>query len=271
MIMKLDKILLIVILLVVIGCTTNENGAVTGPNVPFFDGIGNLRYNPTTQSLDFEGYKKNYFLNIDSQVKDELIFFDDKGSYLLEYPGRYYISLLNGKDTVGVPVTFYKDKNYGSKFIYNTNLTKNGFEEPLFGTLNDGLLGSVNPRDGQWWCWENENAAIVIDLGDQFYIENISFRYYEDIDQNIFAPSSIKLSGSYDGIDFTTFSIKSNFMPADYYFKKYEVPVNNNFRYYRVDLFAHSTDKSETASKSYLLVDEIFLKEGKNPFTGKNK
>lgn len=268
--MKILKIIGILIVVGSMGCT--DKTKIEGVTDPIFEGIGNLRYNPLSESLEFDGYKDDYFLNVKNQVKDELIFFDDPGSFKLEYRGRYNISLLNGKDTVGGPVIFYKDKkNYGSKFTITTNLVNHGFQEPLYGTLNDGLLGSVNPRDGQWWCWENENAAIVIDLGEQLYVGNMSFRYYEDIDQNIYPPSTIKISGSYDGTEFMTFSVKGSFMPAEQYFKYHSVTINNNFRYLRIDLFAQSSDKSPTAAKSYLLIDEIILTEFKNPFADKDK
>jgi hypothetical protein len=260
--MKTINTLALIMFVFSLGCDIGNPSDSKSVVDPIFGGKGNLRYDPLTESFLFDGYKDDYFLDINGQVSSEMVFFDDPGSYKLKYPGRYKIALLKGKDTIDSSLTFHKEKNYGSNFVYNTNLQEHGFEEPLYGTLNDGLLGSINPRDGQWWCWKNKDAAIVIDLGAQIFIKSLGFRYYEDIAQKIYPPSSIKISGSYDGEKYMTFFGRSNLEPAPLYFKDQLAVINNNFRYYRIDLFAHNNDNSENAPASYLLLDEVVLKEG---------
>jgi hypothetical protein len=263
----MNKYLLFFIILISILASCQNQKSVDKKITPIFGGLGNLQYDAVNQKLVFDGYKDDYFLTIKSQIKEEMIFFDDPGTYKLEYPGYHTLSLLKDRSPVAESITFHKSDNAASAYTINTNLQKHGFDFPLYGRLNDGWSGADNPYDGQWWCWKNKDAAIVVDTGEEnTFVTKIKFRYFEDPEKKIFPPNSISISGSFDGINYKTFFVRSSFIPSNLYYTNVEASVNNNFRYYRIDLFAHSTDKSENAAPSYLLIDEVFFTEGKPTF-----
>lgn len=69
-------------------------------------------------------------------------------------------------------------------------------------SLTDGILGSVKPDDGNWLGFEGENMGALVTLDGSFKVSAVTLSYLEDGNSWIFAPHSVIVETSADGITF---------------------------------------------------------------------
>ena len=65
--------------------------------------------------------------------------------------------------------------------------------------LTDGLIGSLNFRDGRWMGFSGTDAVIEIDLGKKQVISAVTINFYEYPNAWIMLPSSVSIAVSADG------------------------------------------------------------------------
>jgi alpha-N-acetylglucosaminidase len=94
-----------------------------------------------------------------------------------------------------LPVTFGKSASL--------NPIPSGKYQARFGaTLTDGKEGSENSNDGNWVGYEGENMGTLITLEGTFKISELTLSYLECGYSRIFAPRSVIVETSTDGINF---------------------------------------------------------------------
>jgi sialate O-acetylesterase len=71
------------------------------------------------------------------------------------------------------------------------------------GVLMDGFDGSDDFTDGRWLGFEGDDAEVLLDLGQAMPIGSISVVYADDPANWIFAPQSVEVASSTDGITFS--------------------------------------------------------------------
>jgi hypothetical protein len=74
-------------------------------------------------------------------------------------------------------------------------------------TLTDGISASDKFNQGNWLGYEGENLSALISLDGKFKISKISFSYLENGDNLIFAPHSVIVETSADGINYRTVGV----------------------------------------------------------------
>lgn len=71
------------------------------------------------------------------------------------------------------------------------------------GGLTDGILGTLDFRDGHWQGFQGEDLAFVIDLAAPQTISHVGLNFFQYNNAWIFAPVQLEISGSQDGIRFS--------------------------------------------------------------------
>jgi alpha-N-acetylglucosaminidase len=74
-------------------------------------------------------------------------------------------------------------------------------------TLTDGIKASDKFNDDNWLGYEGDNLSALISLDGKFKISKISFSYLENGDNLIFAPHSVIVETSADGINYRTVGV----------------------------------------------------------------
>ena len=67
------------------------------------------------------------------------------------------------------------------------------------GTLNDGLKGSVNHRDGMWLGYHGTDMELIIDLGKEMPVNSVQANFLQNQRSWIFLPEVVEYSLSPDG------------------------------------------------------------------------
>ncbi len=82
-----------------------------------------------------------------------------------------------------------------------TYLSKYSYRYPAAGdgALTDGIRGSTNHRDGYWQGFLGKDAEVIIDLGKEEPIKNVSVTYLRNQRSWIFLPDFTEFSLSSDG------------------------------------------------------------------------
>ncbi|MEI6455235.1 MAG: family 20 glycosylhydrolase, partial [bacterium] len=95
-----------------------------------------------------------------------------------------------------MPVMFHHA--IGKKLTY---LTDYSYRYPASGkgSLNDGLRGSVNHRDGFWQGYLGNDLEVIIDLGKEMPVVSVQMNYLQNQKSWIFLPSLVEYSLSPDG------------------------------------------------------------------------
>jgi len=70
-------------------------------------------------------------------------------------------------------------------------------------TLVDGLLGSAHYNDGCWSGWQEKDMEVVIDLGAEQPLRQVSGHFLQDYGAWIFLPRAMEVLLSKDGASFT--------------------------------------------------------------------
>ena len=108
-------------------------------------------------------------------------------------PGRVPSGLLYGEFMRHVPVG-----SISLKTPYSPQYTGGGD-----GALIDGLLGAADFRLGAWQGYEQNDLDVVVDLGETKTVGNVAIGCLQDNNSWIFFPTSLEVSLSEDGRDFT--------------------------------------------------------------------
>jgi hexosaminidase len=175
--------------------------------------------------------------------------------------GSYY------GDSVSIPITNHLA--LGKELKYTTNYST---YYPAGGALGlvDGLSGSIDFRDGRWQGISGNDLNVVIDLGKELSVNNISMNFYEYPNAWILLPKSVSVLVSTDGDTWQTLSgemIGSN--PQAHAGEKQVFPVSISnsatltVRYIKVVAtnYGKLPEWHEAAgSESWLFVDEIIVR-----------
>jgi hexosaminidase len=70
--------------------------------------------------------------------------------------------------------------------------------------LVDGILGTLDFRDGHWQALQGGNVDLIVDLGVETQLSNLSSRYYFYGNAWIFLPSKVEYFSSHDGEHWTS-------------------------------------------------------------------
>jgi hexosaminidase len=73
--------------------------------------------------------------------------------------------------------------------------------------LINGIQGSGNYGDGNWFGFRGKDCEAAIDLGSQKNISNISVNYLVRTGSWIYAPSKVTFSVSSDGVNYTSYEV----------------------------------------------------------------
>lgn len=110
------------------------------------------------------------------------------------------IAFRNGKpagdiSTVFIPVSFGKPVT-----IFPQPSEK--YKARYGATLTDGILASDKFIDGNWLGYEGDNLSALITFESTYKISKVSFNYLENADNLIFAPHSVIVETSTDGVNY---------------------------------------------------------------------
>lgn len=77
--------------------------------------------------------------------------------------------------------------------------------------LVNGIMGSVTRfNDDEWLGWNGKDFEGILDLGGEELIKKVSLRFYKAPSSWIYMPSSIKVMGSSDGIQYKEIASNNN-------------------------------------------------------------
>jgi hexosaminidase len=102
--------------------------------------------------------------------------------------------------TVSIPVSYGKQ---ASVFPQPSEKHK----AHLGASLTDGITASAKSTDVNWLGYEGDNLTAVVTLGGNFKISKVTLSYLENGDNWIFAPHSVVLETSIDGINYKSAGI----------------------------------------------------------------
>lgn len=134
--------------------------------------------------------------------------------------------------------------------------------------LLDGLLGSLDFRDGRWQGFYGEHFEAIVDLGSSQSISSISTNFYQYNNSWIFLPKSVTYSYSSDGetwIDLKTLTPEAEPKRREKFIESFgnEMSENVSARFVKVQAenILKVPDWHEAAgSKAWLFIDEIAVK-----------
>jgi hexosaminidase len=134
-------------------------------------------------------------------------------------------------------------------------------------TLTDGISASEKYNDDNWIGFEGDNLSALVSLEGKFKISKISFSYLENGDNLIFAPHSVIIETSDDGINYKLAGVHdfddSKWSMAA---KKNELSVNfpeTEATHIRLLIFNRGTcpeNHPGAGKKAWIFVDEISVK-----------
>ncbi len=92
-----------------------------------------------------------------------------------------------------IPVSFGKTANIST-------VPSDKYKAQYGVSLTDGIMASANFTDGKWLGYEGENMSALINLDGKFKISKVLFSCLENSDASIFAPVSVIVETSVDGV-----------------------------------------------------------------------
>ncbi len=131
-------------------------------------------------------------------------------------------------------------------------------------TLTDGIPASDKFNDNNWLGYEGDNLSALIALEGKYKISKVTFSYLENGDNLIFAPHSVIIETSADGISYKSAGVH-DFNDNDWSMaaKKGEITVRfpeTEASYVRLLIFNRGKCPENTTGagkKAWLFVDEI--------------
>ncbi|MCK4956281.1 MAG: chitobiase/beta-hexosaminidase C-terminal domain-containing protein, partial [Candidatus Cloacimonetes bacterium] len=159
----------------------------------------------------------------------------------------------------------FSHKAIGKKVLYNTNYLK--YEGGGELALVNGLQGNNDFKNNNWQGFIANNMDVIIDLGKQTEINEISINFLEDLHSWIFLPTNIKFETSQDGKDFKSIKTFNTEKPSHY--RKTSIrqfianSQKNKARYIRIfaknPKFCPKWHRGD-GGKTWIFVDEIIVK-----------
>lgn len=155
----------------------------------------------------------------------------------------------------------------GKKAKYNSEYSRN-YKSKHKRTLVNGIIGSLNYRDGFWQGFRGNDIDVVIDLGKKEKINHIKTNFLKDIGAWIFLPTEVEIYISNNGKKFT--KLETNYNgdnSADGIIKiesaSVDMPKTVRARYVKV--VAKSMGKCPEGhpgegSDAWLFIDEVIVK-----------
>ena len=148
-----------------------------------------LTMNYSTDGLaptaDLNNYKKPFEVNLPATIK----------------AAAFNKNMPSGDiSSVFVPVSFGKSASIST-------VPSERYKAQYGVTLTDGVLASANYTDGKWLGYEGENMDALINLDGKFKISKVSFSYLENSDALIFAPLSVIVETSEDGVTYKSVGV----------------------------------------------------------------
>ncbi len=132
--------------------------------------------------------------------------------------------------------------------------------------LIDGVLGTSHFLDGMWQGFYGKDMEVILDLGKNMNIEQISSGYLQSIGAWIFHPISVEYFVSIDGLNFKSLGIIDNSIDRNnltegvkYYSKKLK---EQNIRYVKIlaKNLGYCPDWHQGAGgKAWIFADEIIV------------
>ncbi|MBB3696261.1 GH92 family glycosyl hydrolase [Flammeovirga yaeyamensis] len=116
---------------------------------------------------------------------------------------------------------------------YEKNATYDAGEN---GILN-GIYASDNLRDGKWDGVSGQNFEVVIDLGKDEELHQVSIGFLENTSSWVFLPNKVEFFVSEDGKEFTSLGVESTEMPNDHPIigvTRFAKEIKGNYRYVKV-------------------------------------
>lgn len=146
---------------------------------------------------------------------------------------------------------------------YNRQYTAGGDEGII-----DGIYGETNWRKGEWQGYQGQDFEVIIDMGKDQTVSNISSNYLQDTRAWIVFPTEIEYFTSVDGKKYTSVSKMLNPVPASDYntqLKKFEYhlakPVKARFVKIKAKNFGKLPEWHLGAGgEAFIFVDEIEVK-----------
>lgn len=118
---------------------------------------------------------------------------------------------------------FKKPNNWKVKLNtrYNPQYSAGGPEG-----LIDGIRGSENWRKGDWQGYQEQDFEVIIDLGDEKQIREVSVGFLQDVRSWIWFPTAVEFSFSKDNQTFSVpISVAHNVSDKDYNVQVFEMGV----------------------------------------------
>jgi hexosaminidase len=134
--------------------------------------------------------------------------------------------------------------------------------------LNDGLLGTLDFRDGRWQGYFGEHLSVTLDLAVEMPIDQVQINFYQYNNAWIFLPKSVKVESSSDGTNWSKpifWKPKRNPKERGQFIESMSVKFEKETkaRYIRVtgeNLMKVPEWHEAAGSKAWLFVDEIIIR-----------
>ena len=166
-------------------------------------------------SFDNIEYVSNLIDKFKNICKDNFVkWMNETGFSVSEYLDMYNDNIQRSK-----LVNLAKNKSV----LSNTKPKKYANEDPM--TLTDGIFGGGNFGDN-WLGYEGEDLDVVIDLGKNQKISNISVKFLQVVNHIVFLPKEVYYYSSYDGKKYKLIGKIDNPKPLN---KKSKNNVTHNF------------------------------------------
>ncbi|MFT4594827.1 MAG: hexosaminidase [Bacteroidia bacterium] len=133
--------------------------------------------------------------------------------------------------------------------------------------LSDGILGTLDFRDGRWQGYQISDAEVIVDLGETKSISTCSSNFYQYNNAWIFAPTKVDFAVSIDGESFKLIGSatpKSDPKEKGQFIESLGVSTNKKTEVRYVKMKIHSLgpcpDWHDAAgSSSWIFVDELII------------
>jgi len=134
--------------------------------------------------------------------------------------------------------------------------------------LSDGLLGSLDFRDGRWQGYFGAHFVGIIDLKNEQSISEVSANFYQYTNAWIFFPLEVVIEYSQDGIQWESFGTQSPSTKPNERGKfietlgfKSDQPIQARYIKFTATNILHVPDWHEAAgSKAWIFIDEIIIR-----------
>jgi len=176
---------------------------------------------------------------------------EKNGSIALDRTGKYSFQMLENDQLIGTKVTLTRQIHDGINAICTHTSANAPYNKK--GKLNDGIAGTEDYTSGEWVGWKNKDAIIEFDFEGDQSINYISYRYRDDIENNIFPPKNMGLEVSVDGQNWEHL-ITRNVVAPGYPISGDNFTIRGTYKKIRLTVGNYTTGDN---IESWLLIDEV--------------